>query len=79
MRLKYRNFRRLKDTGPLYGGTDSLLTFLFLTFLFVFLAFAVGSDEGPMYFLFIPAFVCAYALVLELRGCFSSSKSDSEK
>jgi threonine/homoserine/homoserine lactone efflux protein len=79
MKLKFRNFRRLKNSGPLYEGLDSILVLLFVMILCVVLAFSIGVEGSPVYFLFLPALACAYALYIELKGIFAKQNETNDK
>jgi len=79
MKLKFRNFRRLRDAGPLHEGADSIIVLTFVIILCVGLAFSTGAGDGPIYLLFLPALACAYALYLELKGIFSGGDEDNGK
>lgn len=79
MKLKFRNFRRLRDAGPLYEGIDSVLVLSFVMILCVVLAFSTGAGDGPVYFLFVPALACAYGLYLEVKGMFAAREETNDK
>ncbi|BFM18394.1 hypothetical protein R50073_45770 [Maricurvus nonylphenolicus] len=77
MKLKLRNFRRLKDAGPLYEGMDSIIVLSFVMILCVFLVFS--TSYGPIYFLLVPALACAYGLYLEIKGMFAGRDESNDK
>ena len=77
MGLKYRNFKRLSNAGPV-GGFDGVLTLLFVAALCGALAFFAWSNLFFRFLLGIPALVCIYAAAVELRGLTHERSDDGD-
>ncbi len=76
MKFKYTNFRKTVTAKSLSVGFESIIVLISVIALFVVLTFSF--NDGPIYWLLIPALSCAYALYLEVRTLFSSSENTDD-
>ena len=76
--MKYRNFKRLSNVGPIHGGLESVLTLLFVAGICSFLAFlAIGNTFFTVLFL-IPVVACLYGAFLDVRGMLAAKRKEQE-
>ncbi len=76
MKFKYTNFRKTVSAKSLSVGFESIIVLVSVIALFVILAFSF--DDGPIYWLLLPALACGYALFLELKTIFMNNENNDD-
>ena len=78
MKLKYRNFKRLSDAGPIHGGFEATLILGFVAAILLALAYYFKDTPLFVAVLLVPALACLYGVGVELKSMFTAHGGEKE-
>ena len=76
--MKYRNFRRLTDAGPVRSGLESVFTLLLAAVILIFLAYYLRDNIWLAALFTLPVVACLYGVWSELSVMYWSKSNQRE-